>query len=338
MSTKILVTGASGFTGSRLCQKLVQRGDRVLGLVRPGRNTPFMQDLGVVPIYCDLSNESPPVADLRGVEVIFHVAAVYRQQGLPEKYFFDVNGGGTERMLEAALRADVPRFVHTSTVGVLGNIQNPPGTETSPYNPGDIYQRSKLAGELAALRYFNEHQLPVSVVRPGAIYGPGDMRFLKLFRSINRGWFRMIGTGDIHYHLVYIDDLLDGMVLASEKPDIAGEVFIIAGESPICVRELVHIIADTLGKPVSNLHIPAQPVMLAAHLVQWASHLVRVEPPLYPRRMDFFVKNRAFSIEKAKRILGYRPKVNVKTGVALTAEWYQSQGLLAERNRSERIA
>ena len=107
--------------------------------------------------------------------------------------------------------------MHCSTVGVQGEIEDPPAKETAPYKPGDHYQESKMEGEKLALRFFEEHDFEGVVVRPVGIYGPGDTRFLKLFKFINNGRFRMIGKGDVLYHLTYVEDLVDGIILAGEK-------------------------------------------------------------------------------------------------------------------------
>lgn len=323
----VLVTGAAGFTGSHLARRLAEQGDRVRVLVRPGSRLEALAGVDVEPVHADLSAELPAAA-LRGVDTVYHVAAVYRKEGVPRDYFFQVNAGGTERVLQAALQAGVGRFVHVSTVGVLGDVKNPPADEEAPPSPHDVYQESKWAGEQLARRFHAQHGLPVCVVRPGAIYGPGDLRFLKLFRAINRGLFRLIGPGENYYHLVYIDDLVDGILLAGSHERAPGEVFILAGEQPIQVKDLVQMIGDVLGRKVPGWHVPVAPVMLAANIAQKVFPALGIEPPLYPRRLDFFISNRSFSIAKARRVLGYQPAYSLKTGLACTAEWYREQNLL----------
>jgi nucleoside-diphosphate-sugar epimerase len=154
------------------------------------------------------------------------------------------------------------------------------------------------------------------------------LRFLKLFKGIERGLFWMIGSGDNFYHLVYVDDLVRGYLLAGDRTDLSGETFIIAGEAPVRVKDLVVMIGQAVGKPVKQRHVPVAPIMLAARAIQGACKPLRIEPPLYPRRLDFFIANRSFSIDKARRQLGYEPQVNLTTGLACTAEWYRKEGLL----------
>ncbi len=328
MSKTVLVTGASGFTGSHLCRKLVEHGNRVRALVRRSSDLKALSGLDVEIVFGDLANGGPPPNALQGIEIVYHVAAVYRKEGVSEQHFYDVNAEGTERLLNAALQADVTRFVHCSTVGVLGNIKNPPATETTPYAPSDVYQRSKLEGERRALAFFEKYNFPGAVVRPAAIYGPGDMRFLKLFRSIDKGLFWMLGSGEVFYHLVYVEDLVDGIILAGEREEAVGEIFILAGDNYVPVKQLVQIIAEVLGRPVPTRHLPVGPVMLAATVCQKVCRPLGIEPPIYPRRLDFFIKNRAFDISKARQILGYEPKVDLRTGLSKTADWYRRNNYL----------
>ena len=193
--------------------------------------------------------------------------------------------------------------------------------------PGDHYQRTKAEGELLARRYFNDG-LPGVIARPVGIYGPGDIRFLKLFRPIHRGYFVMIGSGDTIYHLTFIDDLVAGLMVCERHPAALGEVFTIGGETPSTITELVNRIADILGKPRPRWRIPFGPVFAASVACEKVCRLIGVAPPLYPRRVEFFHLDRAFTIEKAKRLIGYRPKVGLSEGLSRTAAWYRQQGLL----------
>jgi nucleoside-diphosphate-sugar epimerase len=328
LNKKVLVTGANGFTGSNLCRKLVERGHSVRALVRPQSNLQALEGVDVELVKGDLSKGRPPQEAFQGVEIVYHIAAAFRKEGVPRNYFYEVNALGTQRVLEASLQAGVQRFVHCSTIGVLGNIKNPPATEETPYNPGDIYQETKMEGEKLALEFFRKHQFPGVVVRPGSIYGPGDTRFAKLFKSINRGVFVIIGSGENLFHMVYIDDLTDGMILASEKDEAVGEVFILTGNEAVKINDLAGCIAKVLGKPAPKRHVPVGPVMLAANVVQRVCAPLGIEPPLYPRRLDFFIKNREFDITKARTMLGYSPKVDLQTGLKATADWYRENNLL----------
>jgi nucleoside-diphosphate-sugar epimerase len=331
MSRTVLVTGANGFTGSYVCKHLVQRGDRVRALVRKTGNLDLLKGVDVEYVHGDLAGDSlneALAAALKGVEVIYHLAAVYRTEGVPKKYFWQVHVDGTRRLLEAARRSNVTRFVHCSTVGVQGEIKNPPATEEAPYAPGDLYQESKVDGEKLVRRFFQEHDFPGVVVRPVGIYGPGDMRFLKLFKFIYNGKFRMLGSGKVLYHMTYVDDLARGILLAGEKKEALGQVFTIGGNGYLTLAELVERVAAALKVPVPRKSFPVWPVWLAGLLCEIACRPFGLEPPLYRRRVEFFIKDRAFDISKAKRLLGYQPQVDLDTGLRLTADWYRAQNLL----------
>jgi nucleoside-diphosphate-sugar epimerase len=322
---KILVTGATGFTGGHLARKLIDRKCEVHCLARPGKDALSLERAGCRIVRGDLTKKDTLEAAVRGMEKVYHVAALYREENVPRPMFRDVNVGGTRNLLEACLQAGVKRFVHCSTVGVQGEIDKPPATEEAPYRPGDAYQESKMEGELMALDFYAKRGLPVVVFRPVGIYGPGDTRFLKLFRNVR---FGMFGSGEVLYHLTYIDDLTDGICLVGTVPGIEGQIFTLAGERYTTLNELYAIIAEVLNVPLSRRHYPVWPVYAAGAVCEWLCRPFRISPPIYRRRLDFFIKDRAFDIGKARRMLGYKPAVDLKTGITRTAEWYKQRGLL----------
>lgn len=325
---KVLVTGANGFTGSYLTKNLIKRGYKVKALVRKNSNVDAIKDLPVEFVYADLANDSLE-GIMNDVDIVFNIAAAYRVENVPHKYFWDVNVEGTRKLLMEAKKANIKRFVHSSTVGVQGEIKNPPAKEEDPYGPGDYYQESKVEGEKLALDFFKRENLPGTVVRPVGIYGPGDMRFLKLFKFINNGKFRMIGNGKVLYHLTYVEDLAEGIALAGEKQEALGEVFTIGGEGYLTLENLVEKIAKALNKPVPNkIRIPVWPVWLGGLLCEIACKPFGISPPIYRRRVDFFIKDRAFDISKAKKLLGYQPKISLDEGLKVTADWYKKNNLL----------
>jgi nucleoside-diphosphate-sugar epimerase len=325
--SKVLVTGATGFTGRALCRRLIADGEQVVAIVRPTSKTDEVRAMGVECRSLDIRDSSEVMDSLAGIGVVYHLAAAYRAELADRGEFRRVNVDATRNLLEAARRHGVKRFVHCSTVGVQGRIDDPPAAEDYRCKPADHYQESKFEGELLARNYFADG-LPGCVVRPVGIYGPRDTRFFKLFRAVAGGYFVMIGNGRTLYHLTYIDDLVEGIVLASRKPEAIGEVFTIAGAEYTTIKELVGLLADVLQKPHPRWRIPFWPVYGAAVLCDTLCRPFGISPPLYPRRVEFFHHDRAFAIEKARRLLGYEPKVGLRDGLALTAEWYRAQGLL----------
>lgn len=326
---RVLVTGATGFTGSHLARTLRERGYHVRALVRSRARLGLLDPEGIELVEGDLKDGASLDKACSGMDDVYHVAALYRREGVSVREFYEVNAEGTRRLLEAAERNGVQRFLHCSTVGVQGEIKNPPAREDAPYNPGDHYQRSKMEGERYALQFFQKGRLSGVVVRPAGIYGPGDTRFLKLFRGAARGTFWVIGNGQVLYQMTYVQDLVDGMILAAERRDVHGEVFTLAGAEYTTLEDLVLRIGRALGVTVKIRHLPVWPVLLAAHLCERVCRLAKVEPPLYPRRLDFFTKDRAFDISKARSMLGYEPSTDLDTGLKKTAEWYIQHGWLS---------
>lgn len=323
----VLVTGASGFTGTALCRRLTAEGQQVVAFVRQTSNTQVLQEMGVECRVVDIKDRHDVQRHFDGIEHVFHIAAAYRAEHADVDEFRLVNVEATRNLLEAAKTTGVKRFVHCSTVGVQGEIEKPPASETYRTKPNDHYQESKLDGEKLALQYFR-NGLPGAVVRPVGIYGPGDTRFLKLFKAINKKRFVMIGSGNTLYHMTYIDDLIDGFLLVGTREDAMAQVFTIAGERYTTIRELANLVADVLNKPHPRLQVPFWPVYWASVVCDKVCRFVGVNPPLYPRRVEFFQLDRAFSIEKAKQVLGYRPNVSLVEGLRRTAKWYQEQGLV----------
>jgi nucleoside-diphosphate-sugar epimerase len=262
-----------------------------------------------------------------GISTVYHLAAAYREELGDRTEFQRTNVEATRNLLDAASAQGVRRFVHCSTVGVQGQIDEPPATEDYRLAPGDHYQQSKLDGEVLALDYA-KRGLPLVVVRPVGIYGPGDLRFLKLFRSIERGRFVMIGSGRSLYHLTYIEDVVQGFVLAGASPTALGEIFTIAGPRYTTLKVLVGMVADALGKPHPWLRVPFAPVYAASVVSERICRVLNVSPFLYPRRVEFFSKDRAFDTTKARRMLGYQPAVDLETGLRKTAQWYREARLL----------
>ncbi len=325
---RIALTGASGYTGGRLLEALRARGDEVSVLVRPQSVDDRLRRSASRLVVGEINDAEAARRLVEGQDAVVHVAAVYRTAGHPDSYYREVNVGGTERLLQAAAAAGVGRFVHTSTVGVHGDVKNPPADETAPIAPGDVYQATKAEAEALALRFHRERHLPVTVVRPGAIYGPGETRLLKLFRAIARGRYAIVGSGRTFYHPVYIEDLVQGFLLALERPQAVGEAFLVCGPSYVSQAELAALVARHTGGRVLPFRIPAAPIQWAGDLVEAVCVPLGLEPPLHRRRVDFWTKSRAFTIAKARLLLGYDPKVDLDEGIARTAAAYREAGWL----------
>ena len=329
---KVLVTGATGFTGGHLAKTLASRGDRVRALVRPRSRARFdksaLPAAGVEAAEGDLGDPASVARAAQGVEVVYHIAATYREAGQSDAAYRAVNVDGTRSVLQAARDAGARRLVHCSTGGVHGHIAHPPATEDAPFNPGDIYQETKLEAEQAARDFGRTTGLEVVVARPIGIYGPGDTRFLRMFRGLKRGRFPMLGSGEVFYHLTFIDDLVEGFRLCGTVPAAAQRTYLLAGPRYTTMNELVAMVARELGVQPPRWHWPVWPFWTAGLLCELVCVPLRIEPPIFRRRVDFYTKSRAFDTTRARTELGYAPAVDLEEGIRRTAAWYRDQKLL----------
>ena len=326
---RVLVTGATGFTGGHLARALAARGDDVSALVRTqGPAATRLAQAGVTLVLGDLRDPHALAAASGGVEVVYHIAAIYRQAGLGDEVYREVNARAVRDVIDAAAREGVRRVVHCSTVGVHGDVEHPPANEDAPLKPGDIYQATKLEGEELAREAGARQGIEVTIVRPTGIYGPGDRRLLKLFRGVAQRRWITLGDGEIYYHLTFIDDLVDGFRLCGTHPAAANRTYILAGAEVTTLNTLVALVADVAGVPAPTWHLPAWPFWTAGALCEALCAPFGVEPPIFRRRVDFFTKSRAFDITRARTEIGYAPRVGLREGIRRTLDWYRTEGWL----------
>ena len=326
---KILVTGGTGFTGKALVRRLLNDGHQVVALdYQEGLKTQELRDWGAEVVIGTVTDRDVVDRCMQGVEIVHHLAAAFRQLNVPNSYYWEVNVQGTKNVLEAALREKVKKFIYCSTCGVHGNVDNPPGNEDSPINAADYYQQTKYEAE-PIVKQFQEKGMETTILRPAAIYGPGDPeRFFMIFKRVNKGTFPMFGNGKTLYHPLYIDHLVDAHVLDQEPGKGAGEAYLIADEEYIEIKTLVEKTAQALEVEVKIPHFPVTPVIVIGHICEKVCKPFKITPPIFPRRVDWYRQNRAFSIDKAKRDLGYAPNISIDEGLRRTAAWYREEGYL----------
>jgi nucleoside-diphosphate-sugar epimerase len=329
---RALVTGATGFTGGHLARALAAGGHDVRALVRPDRvgdaDTKALTDAGVELVPGDVRDAASVTQAVDRVEVVYHIAALYRQAGVAADVYRAVNATAAGELVTRAAAAGVRRVVHCSTVGVHGDVERPPANEDAPLRPNDIYQQTKLEGERLARDAGAREGIEVTIVRPTGIYGPGDRRLLKLFRGVARRRWVTLGRGEIYYHLTYIDDLVDGFRLCGEHPAAANRTYILAGPEVTTLNELVRLIATQAGVPPPRLHLPVWPFWTAGAACEAICAPFHIEPPIFRRRVDFFTKSRAFDVTRARVELGYAPRVTLREGIRRTLDWYGAHGWL----------
>jgi nucleoside-diphosphate-sugar epimerase len=320
---KLLVTGGTGFTGSRLVEYLINKGHEVSVLDnQKGILYDYLIKKGAKITLGTVTDRETVKKCLEGVEGIFHLAAAFRQINATKKTYWNVNVEGTRILCEEALKKSLKKFVYCSTQGVHGDIKNPPGDEDSPIVPVDYYQYTKYEGE-KVVREFTAKGLKSVIIRPTAIYGPGDPeRFFYLFRFAKKGKFYMFGNGKALYHPVYIDNLNDGFYAAWESSRIDAEIYLIADQQYFTIKELVKKVGQSMGIKVKFIQLPFLPLYAAACLCEFICMPFKISPPLFRRRVDWYRQNRAFKIDKAIREINYNPRVGIEEGLKRTAKWY----------------
>jgi nucleoside-diphosphate-sugar epimerase len=335
---RVLVTGGTGFTGTALVKRLIDEGHRVVALDhKEGLQSDALRGYGAEVVVGSVTDEEVVERSMKGVELVFHLAAAFRELNKADSFYHDVNVGGTRIVLSVAQRHAVRKFVHCSTCGVHGNVDHPPATEDAPIKPADYYQRTKYEAEPIVLQQ-RAPGLETVVLRPAAIYGPGDPeRFFLIFKRVASGTFPMFGSGRTLYHPLYIDNLIDAFLLCMPPGAGSGRAYLIADESYCEIEELVRAVARALDVPVRIPHYPLFPVVVIGHVVEKACRPFGIVPPIFPRRVDWYRQNRAFDISRAKRELGYAPRVQLDEGLQRTAMWYRQMGYLPDSQRDRQF-
>ena len=326
-----LVTGASGFIGGRLAERLAtEEGVRVRALVR---NTGKAGRLGKLPVETvegDLLDPQSLNKAVEGCDLVFHCAALLRETGV-KKEFYQINADGTENILEAAVKAGVKKFVHFSSVAVYG--LNPPdgADEGTAFQPcGYLYCDTKIAAEKIVWAYHRDRGLPVVVIRPAPVYGPHSKQWTVLpIKMIKSGQMMLIngGTGLCNY--VYIDNLIDATLLAAKRDESVGQAYIITDGIALPWKDFFGCYAQMAGKPQMR-SVPERIGKLVALGMEITSKFSGKQPKITRQAVGFLTKNARFNIEKARRELGYQPRLSLKEGMRITEQWLREEGHLKQ--------
>jgi dihydroflavonol-4-reductase len=328
-NSRVLVTGGTGFTGAALLRNLAKQSVSIRAITRRLANADPLKDLTIEWIQGQVYDPAVVTAAARDVDFIFHAAAAYREAGLSEVEYRNVHVVSTRLLAEAAAaNPNFKRLIHVSTVGVHGHIEHPPADENYPFHPGDVYQRTKAEAELWLRDFSRQSGLPHTVIRPCAIYGPGDRRLLKVFKMAAQPVFILLGRGPCLYHLIHVEDLARMMIGAANHPAAAHEVFIGGDPEAITIEKMGRIIASELGRPLRVVRLPAWPFFLAADVCEAICRPLKLEPPIYRRRVAFFTKDRSFDTRKVRETLGYEYLYETEAGLRETTRWYVAQGWL----------
>jgi len=324
-----LVTGASGFIGSRLAERLAtEEGVRVRAMVRDPKKAKRLQNLPLEVVRADLLDLESLRKAVDGCDLVFHCAAVVRETGDRDE-FFGTNVKGTENILRISRDAGVKKFIHFSSVSVYG--MDPPDRvdETTPFQPcGNLYCDTKIAAERAVWAAYHEARLPVVVIRPANVYGPYSNPWtVRPIKLINSGQMILIngGTGLCNY--VYIDNLLDATLAGAKRDESVGEVYLVSDGMPVTWKEFFGYYAQMAGKPGIR-SVPEWAGKAIALGMEISSKLTGKPPKITREAVGFLTRKARFGIEKARHELGFQPRFSLGEGMKLTEQWLREAGYL----------
>lgn len=323
---KALVTGGLGFIGSHLTRGLLKRGYEVRNLVFvDDRKKNVLFDLNMELFYGDITNKNSLIEAIKGIDFIYHLAGLPGDSRAPEEAFERVNFYGTKNLLEVCFQENpnIKRIIFASSDSAVGPSYD--GTslnEACACHPTTAYGLSKYHAELEAMRFMKK--LPIVIIRPPLVYGPGDRRMLKYFMITKKRVKLIIGSGESRMSFCYVENLIDGFILAAESENAAGKVFFIADESPCTWNEFVDNIASALGIKTIGIKVP---VVIAKNIIliyNWLAKAVGVKPMITTENIMDMDNNRWIcDISKAQQELGYAAKVKLRQGLRITANWYK---------------
>ncbi len=324
----VLITGGNGFVGRHLVAALLARGDRVRVLALPKEDAGWLEERDVSVHRGDIRQPSTLARPMAGAQVVVHLAAmmdVWR----PLADYRAVNVAGTENVCRAALAAGVVRFVHVSSSSVYGMGRARSVDEDFPLRPfPDPYPVSKAEGDVLVRRLATDAGLPAVVLRPDQVLGAGDhLHFGTMADRLRSGRAVVVGDGSNRMPFVYVSDLVRALLLALDRPCIAGRAYNVSSEQPLTQAELLDAIAEAVGARRPRLHFPYR----ALYAAGWAAERVTAfsgsghRPPITRLGVAFFGTDNRYSIARAVRELGYWPQVPLREGIRETAAWYLKQ-------------
>ena len=326
---KVLITGATGLLGGHLIRELRERGEDIRALVLPVENTDRLVEQGVEVVRGDVTDASTLGSAVKEIELIFHLAGmmgVWR----PLAEYHLVNVTGSENLYKAAQKAGVRRFVHTSSHTVYGLGYGRFLTEKDALRPDpNPYSLTKAEGDRLLRRLLLSSQVETVILRPGTFFGPGDrLHFGRMAQKVKDGKGLILGRGDNALPFCYVTDIVQGFLLAAYHENAPGNVYNITNDRPLTQVEMFNAIADAVGGVRPRLHLPYLPIYYGSIVAERVvAPLTRTKPVVTQLGAMMFGSDNRHSVEKARRELGYEPKVDLRTGIKLAAEWFNAGGM-----------
>jgi nucleoside-diphosphate-sugar epimerase len=325
---EILVTGAGGLLGHHTIRTLLDRGDEIRALALDGEDVSSLEAPGVAIHRGDIRVPETLTAPMHGVDAVLHLAGmmgVWR----PLDDYRAVNVAGTENVCRAALAQSVKRVVHVSSWTVYGMRQPSPCAEETPLAPfSEPYALSKAEGDRLVQRMIVDDDLPAVIVRPGTFFGPGDrLHFGRIADRLRARRAILVGRGDNALPFVYVTDVVQGLLLALDHEHAVGEAFNITNDAPLTAQELFTEVAHEIGAPPPRVHVPYHALYAAGAATERIAMMTRSrhQPPLTRLGVMLFGNSNRHAIDKARKTLGYGPRVSVPEGIRLAARWYTQQ-------------
>jgi len=329
---RVLVLGGTGFIGRHLVERLANNGFDVVVPVRRESSRKCLPTGPLKVVEADLLQPGSLDGLMEGIDTVFHLAAI-RGSGwsLGDEDVYRVNVGITKNLMKSAASQTVKHCIYVSSVSVYGHPSNVLVGEEYPCSPVTRYGQTKYESEKLVKEFQRRGKISSTIIRPVITYGPGDTwgMVAKLISLINSNKYLTIGDGENRVHLIYIDDLIDGLMFVLNTRAAWGRTYILAGEEPITINRLVGIISALLGKRVINLHIPIWFARLAAHFMKFSYRLLAIhnEPLVTLDKIDIMCRDRAFDLKRAKEDLRFAPKVGYEEGIERTVAWLKAAEL-----------
>lgn len=330
---RVAVTGASGFLGGHLSEALVASGYDAVGLVRRSSETSLIKDLGLEIRHIDLATGEGLLESTKGVDAVIHLAAYYTFHGKWELYR-KINVEGTRLLLEAMRKNGVRRLVYCSTTEVIGPVRGSPADESTPPSPQYDYGRSKLMAEQCVWEY-GKAGMECTVLRPSGIYGPRNLDDVSYWTIISFAKNALptrfiVGSGKNLIQFVHVKDVVQGFMLALERPEKSvGETYIISDQRHYTYEEVYSMLGEICGRDPPRLHIPKWLAAILVLPIEGLNRLSGRENFLWHlSTLSSVTQDRAYSIKKAAEELGYRPKYDLRTGLKETFDWYVKNGFI----------